>query len=106
MILLLHSFANHINIIVENLLKTQCYAILNEKIKSIHTDVKREEKQCIILQIRMKVVEHESSFIIFIEFQFIIIDVKVLQKQQNYLKMYIQSKVLSVKNVILLKNLK
>jgi Na+/citrate or Na+/malate symporter len=59
-----------------------------------------------MLQIRMKVVEHESSFITFIEFQFIIDDVKALQKQQNYLKMYIQCKILSVKNIILLKNLK
>jgi len=89
MISLFCSFANHINIIVENLLKIQHHAVLNEKIKNSCTNVKKEEKQCTMLQIRMKVAEYESSFIIFIEFQFIINDVKVLQKQQNYLKMYI-----------------
>lgn len=59
-----------------------------------------------MLQIRMKVVEHEFSFITFTEFQFIIDDVKALQKQQNYLKMYAQHEVLFVENAILLKNLK
>jgi hypothetical protein len=106
MISLLHSFSDHINIIIENLLKTWCHAVSNEKIKNIHTDVKKEERQCTMLQIRMKVTEHESSFITFAEFQFIINNMKTLQKQQNYLKMYIQHEVLSVKNTILLKNLK
>ncbi len=59
-----------------------------------------------MLQIRMKVVEREFSFITFTEFQFIIDDVKALQKQQNYLKMYAQHEVLFVENAILLKNLK
>jgi len=54
----------------------------------------------------MKVVEHEFSLITFTEFQFIIDDVKALQKQQNYLKMYAQHEVLFVENAILLKNLK
>ncbi len=54
----------------------------------------------------MKVVEHESSFITFAEFQFIIDDMKVLQKQQNYLKMCAQWKALFIENTTLLKNLK
>jgi len=87
MISSLHSFSDHINIIVKNLLKTQCHAVLNEKIRSIYMNVKREERQHILLQIRMKVAEHEFSFVIFTEFQFIIKNMKVLQRQQNYLKM-------------------
>ncbi len=54
----------------------------------------------------MKVVEHKSSFITFAEFQFIIDDMKVLQKQQNYLKMCAQWKALFIENTTLLKNLK
>jgi len=39
-----HSLSNYTNIIVENLLKTKHYAVLNKKIKSACTDVKREER--------------------------------------------------------------
>lgn len=41
---LFHSFSDYINIIVESLLKTWCYIILNEKIESICADVKKEER--------------------------------------------------------------
>jgi hypothetical protein len=58
MISLLHSFTDHINIIVKNLLKIQYYAVLNKKIKSIYADVKRKKKQRTMLQIRMKVIEY------------------------------------------------
>jgi hypothetical protein len=87
MISLSHSSSDHTNIIIENLLKIQHHAVLNEKIRNTCADVKREERQHTMLQIRMKVAEHESSFITFTEFQFIIDDMKTLQKQQNYLKM-------------------
>ncbi len=40
-----------------------------------------------LLQTRMKVVKHELLFITFNEIQSIIDDVKILQRQQNYLKM-------------------
>jgi len=40
-----------------------------------------------LLQTRMKVIEHEFLFIILDEIQSIINDVKILQRQQNYLKM-------------------
>ncbi len=102
----LHSFSNYINIIIESLLKTQYHAVLNEKIRSIYVNVKREKRQYTLLQIRMKVVEHKSSSVTFAEFQLIIKNVKVLQRQQNYLKMYIQQEALFVENIILLKNLK
>ncbi len=58
-----------------------------------------------LLQIRMKVVEHEFSFIIFNEIQNVINDMKILQRQQNYLKMCIQCKMLFIENIILLKDL-
>jgi len=53
----------------------------------------------------MKVVKHEFSFIILDEIQNIIDDVKILQRQQNYLKMYVQRKMLFIENITLLKNL-
>ncbi len=53
----------------------------------------------------MKVVEHEFLFIIFDEIQSIIDDVKILQKQQNYLKMYAWCKTLFIENITLLKDL-
>ncbi len=53
----------------------------------------------------MKVVEHEFSFITLNEIQSIIDNVKILQTQQNYLKMCTQCKMLFIKNVTLLKNL-
>ncbi len=53
----------------------------------------------------MKVVEHELSFITFDEIQSIIDDVKILQRQQNYLKMCAWHKMLFIKNVTLLKDL-
>ncbi len=58
-----------------------------------------------LLQTRMKVVEHEFSFVILNEIQSIIDDVKILQRQQNYLKMCAWRETLFVENVILLKNL-
>ncbi len=54
---------------------------------------------------RMKVVEHEFSFVTFNEIQSIIDNVKILQRQQNYLKMCIQCKTLFIENIILLKDL-
>ncbi len=53
----------------------------------------------------MKVVEHEFSFVIFNKIQSIIDDVKILQRQQNYLKMCAWCKMLFIENVILLKDL-
>ena len=58
-----------------------------------------------LLQTRMKVVKHEFSFVILDEIQSIIDDVKVLQRQQNYLKMCIQRETLFIENIILLKDL-
>jgi len=59
-----------------------------------------------LLQTRMKVVEHEFSFVTLNDIQSIIDDMKILQKQQNYLKMCAQRKTLFIENIILLKDLK
>jgi len=72
---------------LKNLLETRHRAALNEDIRSIRVDVERKERQRMLLQTRMKVVEHEFSFIILNEIQSIIDNVKILQRQQNYLKM-------------------
>ena len=53
----------------------------------------------------MKVIKHEFSFITLNEIQSIINDVKILQRQQNYLKMCAWHKMLFIKNVILLEDL-
>ena len=74
---------------LKNLLKTHHHAALNKNIRSTHVNVERKERQRMLLQTRMKVVEHEFSFIILNKIQSIINDVKILQKQQNYLKMCI-----------------
>ncbi len=90
---------------LKNLLETRYHATLNENIKSARIDVEREERQRMLLQTRMKVVKHEFSFVILDEIQSIIDDVKVLQRQQNYLKMCIQRETLFIENIILLKDL-
>ncbi len=82
-------FSDFASVSLKNLLKTCYYATLNENIRSIHVDVERKERQCMLLQTRMKVVKHEFSFIILDEIQSIIDDVKILQRQQDYLKMCI-----------------
>ncbi len=79
--------------------------MLNEDIRNTYVDVERKEKQCILLQTRMKVVKHEFSFIILDKIQSIIDDVKILQRQQNYLKMCAWHKTLFIENIILLKDL-
>jgi len=84
---LIQSFSDFTSISLKNLLKIHYHAALNENIRSICVNVERKERQCILLQTRMKVVEHEFSFITLNEIQSIIDDVKILQKQQNYLKM-------------------
>ncbi len=99
------SSSDFASVSLKNLLKTRCCATLNEDIRSAHVDVERKERQRTLLQTRMKVVEHEFSFVILDEIQSIINDVKILQKQQNYLKMCAWRKMLFVENVILLKNL-
>jgi len=53
---------------------------LNENIRSAYVDVEREKRQRMLLQTRMKVVEHEFSFITLNEIQSIINNVKVLQR--------------------------
>jgi len=73
---------------LKNLLETCHRAALNENIRSACVDVKKEERQRMLLQTRIKAVEHELSFITFDEIQSIIDDVKILQRQQNYLKIY------------------
>ncbi len=83
------SFSDFASVSLKNLLKTCYHATLNENIRSIHVDVERKERQCMLLQTRMKVVKHEFSFIILDEIQSIIDDVKILQRQQDYLKMCI-----------------
>jgi len=72
---------------LKNLLETRCRATLNKDIRNTHVNVERKERQRTLLQTRMKVVEHKFSFVILDEIQNIIDDVKILQKQQNYLKM-------------------
>jgi len=99
------SSSDFTSISLKNLLKTRCHAALNENIRNIHIDVERKERQCTLLQTRMKVVEHEFSFVTFNEIQSIIDNVKILQRQQNYLKMCIQCKTLFIENIILLKDL-
>jgi hypothetical protein len=84
---LTRSSSDFASVSLKNLLKTRCHATLNEDIRSAHVDVERKERQRTLLQTRMKVVEHEFSFVILDEIQSIINDVKILQKQQNYLKM-------------------
>ncbi len=73
---------------LKNLLKTCHYAALNEDIRSICIDVERKKRQRMLLQTRMKVVKHEFLFITLDKIQNVINDVKILQRQQNYLKMY------------------
>jgi len=84
---LTQSSSDFTSVSLKNLLETRYRAALNEDIRSIHIDVERKERQRMLLQTRMKVVEHELSFIILDEIQNIINDVKILQRQQNYLKM-------------------
>ncbi len=84
---LTQSSSDFTSVSLKNLLETRHRAALNEDIRSIHIDVERKERQRTLLQTRMKVVEHELSFIILDEIQNIINDVKILQRQQNYLKM-------------------
>ena len=105
MISLTQSFSDFVSISLKNLLETHHHAALNENIRSACVDVKRKERQCILFQTRMKVVEHEFSFIIFDEIQSIIDDVKILQRKQNYLKMCAWYKTLFIENVTLLKDL-
>jgi len=105
MILSTQLFSDFASVSLKNLLKTYCHAALNENIRSIHVDVEREERQCTLLQTRMKVVEHEFSFITLNEIQSVINNMKILQRQQNYLKMYAQRKMLFIKNVTLLEDL-
>ncbi len=93
------------NVSLKNLLKTRHHTALNENIRSIYIDVEREERQRTLLQSRMKVVEHELSFITLDEIQSIINDVKILQRQQNYLKMCAWCKTLFIENIILLEDL-
>ncbi len=81
------SSSDFASVSLKNLLKTRHHAALNEDIRSACVDVERKERQRMLLQTRMKVVEHEFSFITFNEIQSIIDDVKILQRQQNYLKM-------------------
>ncbi len=102
---LIQSFSDFTSVSLKNLLKIHYHAALNENIKSICVDVERKERQCILLQTRMKVVEHEFLFITFNEIQSIIDDVKILQKQQNYLKMCAWREMLFIKNITLLKDL-
>ncbi len=106
MISLTWSFSDFASVILKNLLKTYHYAALNENIRSACIDVERKERQCMLLQTRMKVVEHEFSFVTLDEIQSIIDDIKILQRQQNYLKMCAQRKTLFIENIILLKDLK
>ncbi len=80
-------FSDFASVSLKNLLKTRHHAALNKDIRSTHVDVERKERQCMLLQTKMKVVKHEFSFIILDEIQSIIDDVKILQRQQNYLKM-------------------
>ncbi len=58
-----------------------------------------------LLQTRMKVVKHEFLFITLDKIQNVINDVKILQRQQNYLKMYAWHKMLFIENIILLEDL-
>ncbi len=58
-----------------------------------------------LLQTRMKVVKHELLFVTLDEIQSIINDVKVLQRQQNYLKMCIWHETLFIENITLLEDL-
>jgi len=83
----IQSFSDFASVSLKKLLETHCHAALNEDIRSTHVDVERKERQRTLLQTRMKVVEHELSFVILDEIQSIIDDVKILQRQQNYLKM-------------------
>jgi len=80
-------FSDFAIVSLKNLLKTCHHAALNEDIRSTRVDVEREKRQRTLLQTRMKVVEHELSFVILDEIQSIIDNVKILQRQQNYLKM-------------------
>ncbi len=105
MISLTWSSSDFASVSLKNLLETRHRAALNKDIRSIRVDVERKERQRMLLQTRMKVVEHEFSFIILNEIQSIIDNVKILQRQQNYLKMCAWCKMLFIKNVILLKDL-
>ncbi len=104
-ILSTQSSSNFASVSLKNLLKTCHHAALNKDIRSIYVNVERKKRQCTLLQTRMKVVEHEFSFIILNEIQSIIDNVKILQRQQNYLKMYAWRKMLFIENVILLEDL-
>ncbi len=99
------SSSDSASVSLKNLLKTRYRAALNENIRSACINVKRKERQRMLLQTRIKVVEHEFSFIIFNEIQSIINNMKILQKQQNYLKMYAWRKTLFIENIILLEDL-
>jgi len=81
------SSSDFTSVSLKNLLETRYHVTLNENIRSARVDVEREERQRMLLQTRMKVVEYEFSFITLNEIQSIINNVKVLQRQQNYLKM-------------------
>jgi len=52
---------------LKNSLEIHCCVVSNENSKSIHVDVEREERQCILLQMRIKVVKHELLFITLIK---------------------------------------
>ncbi len=99
------SSSDFTSVSLKNLLKTRYHVTLNENIRSARVDVEREERQRMLLQTRMKVVEYEFSFITLNEIQSIINNVKVLQRQQNYLKMCAWCKTLFIENIILLKDL-
>jgi hypothetical protein len=81
------SSSDFTSVSLKNLLETRYHVTLNKNIRSARVDVEREERQRMLLQTRMKVVEYEFSFITLNEIQSIINNVKVLQRQQNYLKM-------------------
>jgi len=99
------SSSDFASVSLKNLLETCHRAALNENIRSACVDVKKEERQRMLLQTRMKAVEHELSFITFDEIQSIIDDVKILQRQQNYLKMCAWHEILFIENITLLKDL-
>ncbi len=105
MISLTWSSSDFTSISLKNLLETRCRATLNEDIRSIRVNVKRKERQRMLLQTRMKVVKHELLFVTLDEIQSIINDVKVLQRQQNYLKMCIWHETLFIENITLLEDL-
>jgi len=58
MISLTQSFSGFASVSLKNLLKTRHCAALNEDIRSICINVEKEERQCTLLQTRMKVVNY------------------------------------------------